>query len=508
MKFYTNFALNRNQIFVRGYDDGQPFFEQLAYKPTLFLPSNEETGYKTLRGNHIKQIDFPSPREAKDFIKQYQDVQGFNVYGLPMFEYNAIAEWYPGQIQYDPSVVRTFNFDIEVYVDPEIGGFPEPAVAEWPINSIAVIYKDRCICFGVGDFDVNKLTQEYQMPIIFQKCDDEKMLLEKLINFWCLVNPDILTGWNIESFDIPYLFNRIIKTLGESHIKRLSPIGRVKARTFNGSYGREEVSYSIGGIAILDYIQLYRKHTFVTRESYSLDHISQVELGEEKLKYEGNLFTLYEDDPQLFFEYNCKDVFLVHRLNEKLGLIELVMNMSYFAKINYEDTSSPVKTWDVVIANRLLEQYNIAVETHSKRSERGSYEGAYVREPVPGLYGHVISVDLNSMYPKNIESLNIGPDTYIPDEELAPELLELREKVRAAGVDGMALQKVDTGILKEYDVAMATNGEFYSRKNEGIFSILVKELYSGRKADKSDELKANAQIEQINQILHERGMEA
>ena len=505
-EFYTHFTLLRNKVFIRGYDaDGKQFLREKEFRPSLFTPAPDATDptWKTMDGSPLKRIEFDSPRDLKDFARKYEDVANFKIYGFPNSEYVAINQWYPGKIAYNPELVRTFYIDIEC--DSGDGTFPEPAEAKWPINSISIVTKDVCVCFGLGEFDTTKLTEEYHLPIKFKSFHTEDALLKAFVRFNSHFSPDIISGWNIESFDIPYLVNRIINVLGEDFAKQLSPYGRIRARTYTGRFGREEVTYDLEGVSILDYLQLYQKHTFVTRESYKLDHIAHVELGERKIEYEGNLFTLYRDNPQLFFEYNCKDSILVKRLDEKLGLMNLVLNLAYFAKINYNDTFSPVKLWDVIVANRLADE-KVVVPYDSPHTQAASYEGAYVHEPKPGRYKWVISVDLDSMYPMNIRSWNIGPDTYIPPHQLSADLRKLKEHVIMSGVQGLIDMKVDTSALKQHNVCMAANGEFYRRDSEGILSRLVGELYVGRKADKKGMLMAKSRAEEIKAELHRRGV--
>jgi DNA polymerase elongation subunit (family B) len=215
---------------------------------------------------------------------------------------------------------------------------------------------------------------------------------------------------------------------------------------------------------------------------------------------------LYEENPQLFFEYNCKDAILVHRLDKKLGLINLIMYLSYFTKINYDDVASPVKTWDVIIANRLIDQ-GIVVPFSVPHTESEHYEGAYVKEVSPGRVGWNISVDADSLYPTIIRSFNIGPDTYVRPEEMTPELLELRDKIKLSGVDKLVAKEIDTTAAINHNVSVTANGEFYHREKEGILSILIDELYSGRKSDKKEMLKAKSLSEQIHQELINRGID-
>lgn len=513
MKFYTNFCLLRNKIYVRGYDNGKQFFEQNDYSPFLFLP-NPDGNYVTLDGSKVKRIDFDSPREARDFAKKYADIENFEMHGFPGFDYVAISEWYPGKIQYDPSVVRSFLLDIEVQVGADSYGkpiqanrdeFPEPDLAKWPITAISVVYDNKCICFGLGKFDTQKMTEKYELPVVFKSYTNERDLLSSFMSFYNMMNPDIISGWNIEGFDIPYMVNRYRNVFGEDYIKKFSPYGKISTRKFVSKFGKEMETYLFEGIAILDYMLLYQKHTFTMQESYALNHIAFVELNETKLEYDGNLFDLYLENPQLFFEYNCKDSMLVHRLDKKLGLLNLIMNVSYFAKINFDDVASPVKTWDVIIANRLLESSKV-VPYSTPHAIHIPYEGAFVKDPITGRYGWLISVDKNSMYPMLIRSGNVGPDTYVRQDKLNPELLDLRERVVLGGVPSLLNRSIDTSVLKKYNLSMTANGEFYTRDHEGILSILVGELYFGRKSDKTASLKAKAEVEKIKHELERRGV--
>ena len=508
-KFYTNFMMKSNgNVAVRGYDNGSQFFEEYPCSPSLFVVDHGsvQSKYKSIEGQPLREKKFDNPHQAREFIKTYEGVESYPIFGFPSFEYMEISKRFPTS-DYDPQAVRIFTIDIEVDTSVEVGGvlksggFPDPQVAKFPVNAISVVYGETCYAFGVGEFDPSSLTEDYGMTVVFYGFESEHELLCSFVEFWSTHCPDIVTGWNIEGFDIPYLVNRIGQVIGETSVRQLSPYGVVRSRTFTGKFGKEEVSYNISGIAILDYLQLYLKHTFVTRSSYKLDNIAFVELGERKIDYEGNLFTLYRENPQLFFEYNCKDSILVNRLEKKIGLISLVMSISYFAKINYQDTFSPVKTWDVIISNRLYDE-GIVVPNSIPRRTASQYEGAYVKEPKPGRFGWGFSVDKNSMYPLNIRSFNIGPDTYVRTSDLTPELINLRQRVIVSGVDSLVSREIDTSILKKYNYSMTANGEFYRRDFEGILSRLVKELYEGRTADKKASLKAKAEYESLKDDMN------
>lgn len=297
MSFYTSVHRYGNKILFRGYDNkGNRLHKRLAFKPTFFLPSkNKTTDWNALDGTPVGPVQVDSMSEATDFLKKYEDVSNFKVHGNNNFVAQFIQEAYPGKIDFTPNFIRVGNFDIEVASDD---GFPYPEDAAHPVISIA--YKDNYnniyYVWGLGDYDYEKSELDLEGGMIrYVKCETEGELLQKFVVFWENNYPDIITGWNIRLFDIPYLVNRTLKVCGEKTVKALSPWGIYKYRKI-GLKGKSLDAYEIYGIQQMDYFDLFQKfgYSYGNQESYSLDHIAHVVLGEKKLSYEehGNLFKL------------------------------------------------------------------------------------------------------------------------------------------------------------------------------------------------------------------------
>ena len=246
----------------------------------------------------------------------------------------------------------------------------------------------------------------------YHEAQDEKDLLEQFIKYWRKEKFDIITGWNVNTFDITYLCNRVDRVFGSESHRKFSPWNMCDVREFKTNWGSTQQVFNLYGINVIDYLELYKKHTFVNQESYRLDHIANVELGKSKISYEeeGSLHHLYRNNYSKFLAYNVKDVTLVEDLEEKLGLMELILAMSYNAKCNYNDTFGMVKYWETIIYNFLKEQ-KIATPPQKLSQTKGDrIQGAYVKEPIVGKHEWVVSFDLNSLYPHIIMQYNISPE--------------------------------------------------------------------------------------------------
>ena len=245
----------------------------------------------------------------------------------------------------------------------------------------------------------------------YTQCSSEQELLESFMQFYTQEYPDIVTGWNVNMFDIPYLISRMRYLMGEDATKKFSPWGAVKSinKTINNKY---VTVYDLFGVEIIDYLDLYKKFTYANQESYKLDHIASVELKRKKLEHGyDTLKELYTKDWQLFTEYNIIDVELVDQLEDKLKLIELLLTMAYDAKCNYSDIFSQVRTWDCIVYNHLLKKNVIIPNKTTKRVAR-IFEGAYVKEPRSGHYEWVVSFDATSLYPSIIMQYNMSPEMF------------------------------------------------------------------------------------------------
>ena len=404
MKFYTSVEQAGNRLLVRGYENGNRFNVRVPFNPTLFLPTKKYSEWKTLEGEWVEPHKFGSISEAKEFVKQYKEVPDFEIYGNSRFLYQYIAEKHPEFIKFDSSKIRVFNIDIETAAE---NGFPDIESADQEILAISIkdSFSGRITVWGARPFD-NK-----DPMVDYMHFRSEESMLGAFLEYWQANYPDVITGWNVQLFDMPYINNRINRIMGEKFTKLLSPWKLVSSREIFIK-GRKQFAIDTLGISTLDYLELYKKFTYTNQESYRLDHICNVELGEKKLDHsEYDTFKeFYEKNWQKFIEYNIHDVRLVDKLDDKMKLIELAYTMAYDAKVNYEDVFSQVRMWDNYIYNELLKR-KIAIPPKKEATKSEKYAGAYVKEPIPGFYDWVVSFDLNSLYPHLIMQYNISPET-------------------------------------------------------------------------------------------------
>jgi len=352
-EFYTNVFTRGNKIYYRGYKDGRRVNETVDYKPYLFIKSTgkTDTRYRTLDGYPVDKIDFDNIHEAKDFIKQYSDVSNVEIFGFNLFHYVYIRDKFP-EMNYDVDRINVISLDIETRSDD---GFPDIEKADKEITAITMSRKGEKVVLGMGEYTVKSDKVNYI------KCADEWHLLNNFIKIWQSGRymPDILTGWNIEFFDLPYIVNRIRNVLGNHEANKLSPWGFLEERTVN-IHDKDCQTFIPAGINILDYLHLYKKFKFEQQESYKLDAIAEKELGEKKVDYSSSgyksLDDLYKKNHDLFIDYNIHDVTLIYMLEQKLKFIEQVIVFAYDAKVNYNDTMTTVRPWDVIIHNFLLDR--------------------------------------------------------------------------------------------------------------------------------------------------------
>ena len=474
MKFYTSVYQRGDKIYVRGYEDGQRVEFVEKYKPYLFLPKKDGF-YRTLDGKQVDKMQFDSISDARDFCEKYKDVSNFDYYGLNNYQYVFMYDYYNGEIQYDPSLVSVVTIDIECAADE---GFPDIQKADKEITAITLRKNGKNVVFGCGEFVTDDENTNYI------RCKNEHELLDKFIKVWNhpTWKPDVVTGWNIEFFDIPYTVNRIKNILGDEFAKKLSPWGFLEEKEVEFK-GKKNQTYSPVGIAVLDYYQLYRKFMFGNQESYKLDYIAQVELGEKKIDYSeyGSLLELYKNNFQKFIEYNIYDCVLVDRLDEKLKFIEQVMALAYDGKVNYHDTMSTVRPWDVIIHNYLLDR-RIVIPQFEPYKYEFELVGGHVKEPIPGLYKWVISFDLNSLYPHLIMQYNISPETFV---------------TRLPG-----FTNIDTLINGSFnhncEHTIAANGCIYRKDKQGFLPQLMETMYNDRVEYKKKMIEAKKRYEQTH----------
>jgi DNA polymerase elongation subunit (family B) len=493
LSFYTSVVRYGNNLLYRGYNQsGKRVQKKIWYKPTMYVNANTPSEFTTLHGDHpVRPIQFESMREATDFSKQYQDVENYEVHGMHNFIFQYTNERFPDSIPFKSSQINVNTIDIEV---ASADGFPDPALAEKEVISIACYSTMDKVwrLWGLGDFDVSKSYIYEKRPdanVQYIKCDSEVDLLERFLNKWSAEEycPDVVTGWYITFFDIPYLVNRITRILGDDQAKRLSPWKQINERQVQLRGRKPNTVYDLRGIQALDYLDVFQK--FGSRyggnhESYKLDHIAHVVLGERKLSYEefGTLHTLYENDHQLFIDYNLKDIDLVVQMEEKAKLLEIVYMIAYRAGVNFQDTFGTTAVWDAII-HRELTKKKIVVPP-SKHKFRPPYPGGWVKEPIPGMYHWVVSFDLDSLYPKLIEQYNISPETIRqePGHQNDPWYWLNRKT------------KVDSKF------SVCANGSVFAKEKLGVLPEIVGNLFDERYTYKTKMLEAQSEYERTGDL--------
>jgi DNA polymerase elongation subunit (family B) len=476
MKFYTSVNQYGNNILVRGINNGKNVLDRVRFKPILFVKSQQETKYKSIYGECLDTVQFEDINEAKDFVQRYRDVDNFPIFGNTNYAYQYITDTFPNEIEFDISQIKIWTLDIETSADD---GFPDVSNPTEKVLLITIQDNQtkQLKTYGLKEY------QNSRDDVNYVQCRDEAHLLKTFLEDFSEDYPHIITGWNVEFFDIPYLCNRIEKILGEDAVKKLSPWGNV-ARKNIIKLKKENVSFELMGVAILDYLDLYKKFTYNAQESYKLDHIAKVELGKQKLSYDeyGSFTEFWNSDWQKFVDYNIRDVEIVDELEDKMKLIELILTMAYDAKCNYIDIFSAVRTWDCILYNHLWNK-DIVVHQREGRQSR-QIAGAYVQEPKPGQYNWVVSFDATSLYPSIIMQYNLSPETMV------------NGNAKDIGMSKLIEGSLNLDDLKETNHCMTANGYCFTREKQGIFPEIVEKLFNDRKKYKKSMLEAQQKYEE------------
>jgi len=481
--FYTNVVEHKGKLLIRGVANGQSYLSRINYSPKLYLPTKEQSQFKTLDGINLKSKRFDSIVKAKNFYNEYNGIPEYKIYGMNRYNYQYIADEYKGEMRWNKDYIKIFTLDIETECE---NGFPDPDTAKETVICITVKNhtNKQILTWGTGDFISKKSN------VTYVKCQNEKHLLLEFIKFWCKNHPDIVTGWNVKFFDIPYLMNRMRFIFDNDTINKMSPWNYVNAdRVQMGN--KNSQFWNILGVSVLDYFDLYRKFTYVRQESYKLNYIAKVELGEQKLDNPYETFKdFYTKDYQRFVEYNIQDVELVDRLEDKMKLIELCLTMAYDYKVNYTDVYSQVRCWDTLIYNHLLEK-NIIIPPREDQIKDSQYEGAYVKDPQLGLHNWIVSFDLNSLYPHLIMQYNISPETFVGVEP------------KAVGVENFLEEKLNLKWAKDRNVTIAPNGAIFKRDKQGFLPELMEKMYTERVVYKKKAIEAKKEFQKTKDPIYQ-----
>ena len=474
MSFYVSVDHYGSKVLYRGYDNnGKLVQEKVPFSPKLYLPSQKPTGYKTMGGKNVRPIQFENRHEMSNWVKQADETSGLSYYGCDRVVLQFLQEKFPDEINFNQAMLNVVNLDIEVYSDD---GFPEADEAKHPITAITAksSKQGRYHVWGCGDYKVSE-TIHKDLHIHYHKCETEKDLLASFLMWWRGDSvhspgyPDIVTGWNVRLFDIPYILNRICKVFQSEEIARkFSPWNLLRTKKINFKNQNMD-AYEIQGINQLDYYDLFKKfaYSYGAQESYSLNHIAYVVLGEKKISYEeyGNLRNLYTENFQLYIDYNIKDVELVQKIDDKLDLIGLACTIAYKAGVNFTDIFGTTSIWDSIVYRELTKK-NIVIPPLADRASRQDmnvhFAGGYVKEVKADMYEWIVSFDLNSLYPNIIAQWNMSPETLVASGE---------------------------------NVSRAANGILFDNTNEGVFPTLVKNYYEERSIVKKQMLAAQSKYQ-------------
>lgn len=489
MLFYTNVYTRGNYVYFRGFKDGKRVNQKIAFQPTLYVRSGKESKYKTLWGENLERMKFVSIAEARDFVKKYKEVSNFPIYGNFNYGYQFISKLFPDTIDFDMSLMKIVTIDIETSTEY---GFPDPRQAQEEVILISIqdFNSKAIITFGCKPY-LNKKDN-----CTYVQCNDEMDLLRKFIDFHKKEFPDVITGWNVQLFDIAYLSSRIQRVLGDKALEECSPHKVINTREVPFARGRTQLAFEWTGISILDYMDLYKKFSFKVQESYRLDHIASEELGKQKLKNPHNSFKeFYTNDWELFVDYNIRDVELVDELEDKMKLIVLICTMAFDAKCNFVDIYSSVRTWDCILYNHLLKR-DVIVHNPPAVDEAADRQimGAFVKEPQPGQYDWVVSFDATSLYPSIIMTWNMSPETLVDGQKFLAD-------------DERSIQKLldrefNTSQIHNESVTMTANGQCFRKDKKGVFPELIEFYFAARQTAKKAMLKAQSEYQETKDPKH------
>ena len=492
MNFYTNVYYTGSTILCREYKDGRMQMARQDFSPCLFMPSNKNKKWKTLEGRSVEPIYFNNIFEMREFRDRYSNVDKFQVYGDIGVEYQYISDRYGDELEFDSRKLCIMYLDIETTCE---NGFPNISNPTEQVTVISTLVGNKKTVFCLGQFKGSDDVDVYCF-------NDEKDLLRSFCEHMRHVKPDIISGWNIKFFDIPYLVNRAYRLLDEKTVSLLSPWGIVKKKKEKDPNDVEHDIVILVGISTMDYYALYKKFTLVTRESYALNYIAEIELGKKKLDYSEyeSIRDFYTQNFQKFVEYNLMDTILVSELEDKLKLMDLAIAVAYSAGVNFVDVFSQVRTWDSIIYN-YLKKKNIVIPQKKISDKNSQFKGAYVKDPIVGIHDWIISYDVNSLYPSLIIHLNISPET-----------LQSKNFIGKMNINDIIQDKKDSETYrnlqtaKELDFTIAANGTMYSKEKIGFLADLMDMMYKERKRNKDMAIECEKKLELVKKEMQKRGL--
>lgn len=499
---YTHFGQHFDKVLVTGYRNGKKFYDRIAYEPTLYVPGDGR--FTTVDGKYVKPLTFKSIGHARKYVRECEE-EGTKLFGATNFPYVCINEEFT-TIDSDSSMFRCLNLDIET--DSE-NGYGDNQKADREITSITLKLFGKPDTYILGtkpyttkDPELIALIESGLIRVKYMQVADEAELLEMIIRIFEHIEPDLITGWNVALFDIPYIIKRIMMVLGAERAKELSPYGLIN-QTEVKIYDKPNDKFEIVGIPIVDYMDTFKKFSFKNFESFKLDYICSEIIGARKLDYSeyGNLANLYKKNPDMFYDYNIIDVYRVEQLDEKMKFIDQVIMMAHMAKVNLTDTFGTVRIWEVLIHNYLIDR-GIVCPTSNPNRKLQSIAGAYVKDPQIGKHNAVMSFDWTSLYPSAIMAFNISPEMYRGKFAALPSDVAAVEKI----LDGEVA--FATPQLVKHHMTISGKGTVFANEEQGFIPAIMKMLFNQRKAFKREMLQQEDLMQTIKHEKESRGSEA
>lgn len=453
--------------------NGSRTFYDATYRPYLYIESNNSSDLKSIFNTNLKKINFKTQYDRNEYIKRGATRIFENT--PPVQQYLIDSYWEKNEDKdFSVQPLKLCLLDIETYSPDE---FPKPEEATHVINIITVYdsIQNHYYTWGLKSFSKKEPNCTYI------KCNTEEELLRKFIKYIELDHPDILSGWNCEFFDIPYIINRIKRILGDEEVLRLSPVLKLYPRSIRGKYGHEQVRWHIEGISVIDYLDIYKRFCMVQRENYKLDSIAQIELGESKVDYgDTNLSSLADENWELFVDYNIQDVKILVKLEDKLRYLELLRMLAYTGLTTFEAAmgSLSVITGATAIRARYRQQRIPTFIRNEDKTQKNP--GAYVSEPQQGFQEHIVSFDANSLYPNTMISLNLSPETKMGKIE---SIDKDTGNVLFRDVNGTTYtlsREKFAQLVKKEQLSISRSKVLFSQKKKGIIPEIVDRYYQQR----------------------------
>lgn len=469
----------KKSIFLRTWtENGDRIDAEFDFRPFLFLEKEGSSDGTSIFKTALIKKSFENSIERKRFVDNTSNNRIFHNLGP---EQQFLIEMYKEQNnkpEFSQFPLKIFLLDIEVDTTCDPGKFPTPERAAVPINLITVYDTLTKATHTWG------LKEQYKPTLsncIYHCCKNEQELILQFVDFWKADYPDIASGWNSSGFDFPYIINRFMRLFGDDFVHQLSPVGVVRSRRVFTDMGKETTIWSISGIALIDYMDLYRTFSPGEKESFSLNYISELELGEGKIAYNAvSLSELAQTDWKLFVDYNVQDVHLLVKLEEKLKFLEIARMLSYKGCTNFEAALGKVAIVTGAVAIQASKQGYI-IPTFPNKMERESYEGGLVRDPEKGIQKAIVSFDVNSLYPNTIITLNISPETKLG--KIVDGDYKTDEDVTIRLMNG-SIHKLASSTFKKFlaaeQVSLSQAGVMYSQKTKGVIPNLIDQIYTER----------------------------